>query len=235
MRGSHLPHRRGALLRLSAAAVQPPLTLARASAATQKKVMSDDFWRAVLDPSAPVPHAWPVGALGVFLLFCVPIGGGIPAGVLMARNGGLSPPTMAVLYFFSDILLAFTFEPILRVVTWLGGWLPPLARIGSWIRSLAHGPGGAQTGARGPLGLILVAFGVDPMTGRAAAAAAGHGFLPGWAMAITGDMLYFVVLMASTLWLQGVLGDERLTIGTVLFVMLVLPSLVSHFTVKAAA
>ena len=43
-------------------------------------------------------------------------------------------------------------------------------------------------------------------------------------------MLYFVVLMASTLWLQGVLGDERLTIGAVLLVMLVLPSLVRRFT-----
>jgi hypothetical protein len=41
------------------------------------------------------------------------------------------------------------------------------------------------------------------MTGRAAAKAAGHGFLPGWAIAITGDMIYFVVLMASTLWLQA--------------------------------
>jgi hypothetical protein len=72
------------------------------------------------------------------------------------------------------------------------------------------------------------------MTGRAAAAAAGHGFLPGWAIAITGDMLYFAVLMASTLWLQGVLGDERLTIGAVLFVMLVLPSLVRRFTEGAS-
>ena len=43
-------------------------------------------------------------------------------------------------------------------------------------------------------------------------------------------MLYFVVLMASTLWLQGVLGDERLTIGAVLLVMLVLPSLIRRLT-----
>jgi hypothetical protein len=188
--------------------------------------MSDEFWRALLDPSAPLPHGWPVGALGAFLLFCVPIGGGIPAGVLMARNAGVSPPAMATLYFLSDIVLAFTFEPILLVVTWLGRWVSPLARVADWIRSLARRASGAPTGARGPLGLILVAFGVDPMTGRAAAKAAGHGFLPGWAIAITGDMIYFVVLMASTLWLQGVLGDERVTMGAVLLVMLVLPSLV---------
>src|SRR5262249_42004104 len=155
--------------------------------------------------SAPLPHGWPVGALGAFLLFCVPIGGGIPAGVLMARNAGVSPPVMAVLYFFSDLVLAVTFEPILVALAGLDRWIRPLARMGTAIRALATRAGGAQTGARGPLGLVLVSFGVDPMTGRAAAAAAGHGFVPGWAIAIAGDMLYFLVLMASTLWLEGVL------------------------------
>jgi hypothetical protein len=36
--------------------------------------------------------------------------------------------------------------------------------------------------------------------------------------------------MASTLWLQGILGNERLTIGAVLLVMLVLPPLVRRLT-----
>ena len=39
-------------------------------------------------------------------------------------------------------------------------------------------------------------------------------------------MIYFLVLMASTLWLEGVLGDQRLTIGVVLVIMLVLPTIV---------
>src|SRR5262249_43810541 len=129
-----------------------------------------------------------------------------------------------------DMGLASTCEPILLVFTWLGGWIPPVARVGTWIRSVAQRAGAGQPGARGPLGLILVAFGVDPMTGRAAAAAAGHGFVQGWAIAITGDMLYFVVLMISTLWLQGVFGGERLTIGAVLLPMLVLPWLVRRLT-----
>ena len=43
-------------------------------------------------------------------------------------------------------------------------------------------------------------------------------------------MLYFLVVMASTLWLQGRLGDERLTIGAVFLVMLVLPPLVRRMT-----
>jgi len=192
--------------------------------------MSDEIWRAILDPSAPLPHGWPAGMLGAFLLFCVPIGGGIPAGVLMARAANVSPPVMMALYFVSDLVLAVTFEPVLRILSWIGRWVPPLARLGRAMRGLAMRSGGAGTGARGPLGLVLVSFGVDPMTGRAAAAAAGHGFVPGWAIAIAGDMLYFLVVMASTLWLQGRLGDERLTIGAVFLVMLVLPPLVRRMT-----
>lgn len=192
--------------------------------------MSDEIWRAILDPSAPLPHGWPAGMLGAFLLFCVPIGGGIPAGVLMARAANVAPPVMMALYFASDLVLAITFEPVLRVLTWVGRWVPPLARLGRAMRKLALRSGGAGTGARGPLGLILVSFGVDPMTGRAAAAAAGHGFVPGWAIAIAGDMLYFLVVMTSTLWLQGRLGDERLTIGAVFFLMLVLPPLIRRMT-----
>jgi hypothetical protein len=188
--------------------------------------MSDEFWRAALDPSAPLPHGWPVGALGAFLLFCVPIGGGIPAGVLMARAAGVPPPGTAVLYLLSDVVLAFTFEPVLLLLARLGRWVPVLGRMGAAVQALATRTAGAHAGARGPLGLVLVSFGVDPMTGRAAAAAAGHGFVRGWAIAIAGDMLYFVVLMASTLWLQGMFGDERITIAAVLVVMLVLPSLI---------
>ena len=83
--------------------------------------------------------------------------------------------------------------------------------------------------AGGPLALIMVAFGVDPMTGRAAAAAAGHGFVSGWSIAITGDMMYFALLMVSTLWLNDVLGDERLTIGAMLVVMLVVPGIIRRW------
>jgi hypothetical protein len=190
--------------------------------------MGDDFWRAVFDPSAPLPAGWPLGAWGAFLLFLVPIGGGIPAGVLIAHNAGVSAPVTAFLYFLSDIVLAFVYEPMLVILMALGRWIPVLGRIG---RALARGVQRTtdRAGAKGPLGLVLVSFSVDPMTGRAAAAAAGHGFLPGWTFAITGDMFYFVLLMASTLWLNGILGDERLTIGVVLVITLLLPSVMRRW------
>ncbi len=188
--------------------------------------MSDEFWRAVMDPSAPLPGGWPRGAWGAFLLFLVPVGGGIPAGVLMARDGGVSPPVMAFLYLVSDVVLAFVFEPLLWLMTRVGRLVPPLGRLVARLAGAVQAAGLRAGGARGPLGLVLVSFGVDPMTGRAAAAAAGHGFVGGWTLAIAGDMLYFALLMVSTLWLNSMVGDERLTIGVMLFVTLILPSLV---------
>ncbi|MFM7143761.1 MAG: hypothetical protein ACKO2K_17790 [Alphaproteobacteria bacterium] len=189
----------------------------------------DELQRALLDPTAPIPHGWPAGAWGVLLLFLVPIGGGIPAGVLLARDRGIAWPIMMALYFVSDVILACTFEPILRLVLLAGRSIPILGRVSAGIRTIVR-----QTTARygtkgGPLALVLIAFGVDPMTGRAAAHAAGHGFLPGWAIAITGDMFYFAVLMVSTLWLNELLGDERWTVGGMLVFMMVLPSIVRRW------
>ncbi len=195
----------------------------------------DELQRALLDPTAPIPHGWPAGASGVLLLFLVPIGGGIPAGVLLARDRGIAWPAMMALYFVSDVILACTFEPILRFVLLAGRSIPLLGRVSAAIRQVIR-----QTTARygtrgGPLALILIAFGVDPMTGRAAAHAAGHGFLPGWAIAITGDMFYFAVLMVSTLWLNDVLGDERWTVGGMLVFMMVLPSIVRRWQERSEA
>lgn len=178
--------------------------------------MSDDFLRALIDPTAPLPHDWPGGILGIFLLFCMPIGGGIPLGVIMARNAGLSPLDTAGLYLGSDVVLALTTEPMLAGLRWLSQRVPLLARIGQVFARFTGGVGLRDDGVQGPLGLILVAFSISPTTGRAAAAAAGHGFFSGWSLAIIGDMLYFGVLMATTLWVSSIFGDDRNTIGAVL-------------------
>jgi hypothetical protein len=72
----------------------------------------------------------------------------------------------------------------------------------------------------------MIAFGVDPITGRAATVAAGHGFLSGWTLAIIGDMFFFLVLMSSTLWLNNILGDGTWTAIIVMVGMMVLPGLI---------
>jgi hypothetical protein len=77
-----------------------------------------------------------------------------------------------------------------------------------------------------PRTLILISFGVDPMTGRAAAKMAGHGFMKGWLLAITGDMFYFAVIMVATLWMSRILGDGTRATLIILVVMIVVPGLI---------
>ena len=168
--------------------------------------------------------------LPVLKLFLLPVGGGIPAGVLLARANGLAWPITTVLYLVSDVILALAFEPFLRLLTTLGGKVPFLARLSTALksataRSVAHFSG---TGA-GPLSLVIIAFGVDPMTGRATALAAGHGFLTGLVFAIAGDMLYFAVIALTTLRLNSYFRDPNTTMLVVLGAMFVMPILVRYF------
>ena len=69
-------------------------------------------------------HLWNFDSLSstrdVFLLFAIPVGGGIPAGVLMAQSKGIGWAAMTLIYFVSDVVLAFLFEPILKGIGWLG-------------------------------------------------------------------------------------------------------------------
>jgi hypothetical protein len=165
-----------------------------------------------------------VSSVSVLKLFVIPVGGGIPAGVLLARRLGLAWPLMAVIYLISDLLLALLFEPLLRLGSRWGHKSRVGARVGAAFklateRSVAHFRG---TGA-GPLALVMIAFGVDPMTGRASARAAGHGVIAGWAIAIAGDMLYFGVIVVSTLGLNRYIRDPDTTMWLILAAMFLLP------------
>jgi len=168
--------------------------------------------------------------LPVLKLFIIPVGGGIPAGVLLASAKGLAWPVTTLLYLVSDLALALAFEPILRLLAAICGKIPLSARLGDALkvataRSAAHFGG---SGA-GPVTLVMIAFGVDPMTGRASALAAGHGFLAGWAFAIAGDMLYFAVIALTTLRLNSYFHDPNTTMLIVLAAMFGVPMLVRRF------
>ncbi len=168
--------------------------------------------------------------LPVLKLFLLPVGGGIPAGVMLAQAKGLAWPITTLLYLVSDVALALAFEPILRLLSILCSKIPLLARFSSVLkaataRSVTHFTG---TGA-GPIALVMIAFGVDPMTGRASALAAGHGFLSGWAFAIAGDMLYFTVIALTTLHLNSYFKDPNTTILVVLGAMFGVPMIVRYF------
>lgn len=171
--------------------------------------------------------------LAVLLLFLLPVGGGIPAGVLLARSSGLSWPTTAGLYFASDVLLALAFEPVPRLLVAGARRLPALARFRVALKAALARSVAPYAGAGvGPVSLVLIAFGVDPMTGRATALAAGHGFLAGWAFAIAGDMLYYAVIALATLRLNAYVRDPGTTIGLVLGAMIILPMLVRYLRLR---
>jgi hypothetical protein len=177
----------------------------------------------------PQPDIVPSAAnlLSVLQLFIIPVGGGIPAGVLLAKAHGMAWPVTTLLYLVSDIILAIAFEPVLRLIAIVCGKVSFLSRISAALkaataRSVSHFGG---TGA-GPVALIMIAFGVDPMTGRASALAAGHGFITGWAIAIAGDMLYFTVIAVSTLRLNAYIQDPNMTMVIILVAMFSVPILV---------
>jgi len=173
--------------------------------------------------------------LSVLKLFIIPVGGGIPAGVLLASAKGLAWPVFTLLYLVSDIFLAVAFEPVLRIIAAIMGKVPFLVRFSAALKSAtarttAHlGGSGA-----GPLSLVMISFGVDPMTGRATALAAGHGFIAGWAFAIAGDMLYFGVIALTTLHLNTYIKDPDTTMMIVLGAMFGVPYVVRFFRSRFA-
>lgn len=161
----------------------------------------------------------------VLLLFLIPIGGGIPAGVLLARSRGIDWPITMLIYLISDIILACAFEPLMLLFIKYGKRISFFNRISIAMKlmvqkTIEHYGNGSSIFA-----LIMIAFGVDPMTGRAVAVAAGHGFFVGWMIAIAGDMVYFTLLMVSTLWLKSVIGDGTWTMLIILALMMIIPSL----------
>ena len=165
--------------------------------------------------------------LAVFMLFLIPVGGGIPAGVLLASKTGIPWPVTALLYFVTDLVLACAFEPVLRLLAAAAGRVAFLARLGEALKASMDRVASHYAGVgAGPFTLVMVAFGVDPMTGRAAAMAAGHGFVAGWAIAIAGDMMYYAVIAVTTLRLSAWFKDPNTAMVIVLLGMFTVPLLV---------
>jgi len=180
------------------------------------------------DPTAPVPAGWPHGWSGVLLLFCIPLGIGIPPGVLLGQRDGLGAFVLLVLYVASDVVMATFFEPMLRVLAFVSRRVPALDRT---LRFMLHViertmPAGSLAG---PTGVVITGFGAGLPFGRAIAWAAGYGLVVSWLLSIAGDTLYYTLGMVSTLWFNGVLGDPRLAALGGIVVMLVVPMLVRRF------
>lgn len=163
----------------------------------------------------------------VFSLFLIPIGGGIPAGVLKAKDFGFHWPLMMTLYFISDVILAIVFEPAMLLFMTFSKRHPKLQKFGQLLKEAILKSTVRYGKKSGVIPLIGISFGVDPMTGRTVAMAAGHKFITGWMIAITGDMFYFALIMVSTLWLNAIIGNETITMLIILALMFILPNLFS--------
>jgi hypothetical protein len=171
-------------------------------------------------------------AWDVLLLFVVPVGGGIPAGVILAKSKSISWVLTSFLYFISDLILACVFEPLMLLFLY---WCKKNHRFEKFRKSFAAIM--TKTISRygvnpSPFNLIMITFGTDPMTGRSVAKAAGHGFVIGWALTIAGDMLFFFVIMASTLWLNQILGDGTWTVLIITALILGLPPLIEKWRAR---
>jgi uncharacterized membrane protein len=168
--------------------------------------------------STSISNAW-----DVFLLFAIPIGGGIPAGVILAKSRGFSWQIMTFLYFISDVLLACAFEPTMKLFVYAGKKYPPLGKANETIKNAVHKTISKYGVNPGPILLVTIAFGTDPMTGRAATRMAGHGFISGWALAILGDLFFYALIMISTLMLNNILGDGTATAVIIMVLMMFVP------------
>jgi hypothetical protein len=51
-------------------------------------------------------------------------------------------------------------------------------------------------------------------------------------IAIAGDMLYFLLIMSSTLWLKSVIGDGTWTMVIIFALMMILPNIIKRFQKK---
>jgi hypothetical protein len=165
----------------------------------------------------------------IFLLFSVPIGGGMPAGVLLAKSRGMGWLAMTILYFISDVVLALWFEPLIRLIAMASKHFQFLAKMREVFKKSTDMTIARYGAKPGPIALVGIAFGVDPMTGRTAALAAGHHFILGWVFAILGDMLFFGVIAISTLCLNNILGDGTWTAIIIMALMLGIPPLIRRF------
>lgn len=169
------------------------------------------------------------GVWGVFALFLIPIGGGIPAGVILAQSRGIGWPIMMLLYFLSDVVLACVFEPLIYLFVRYAKNSSFLSRWADAYKESLRKTGFKYGISSGPFALVVFSFGVDPMTGRVAALTAGHGFFSGWAIAICGDMFFFALIMVSTLWLNSILGDGTWTAVIIMIAMIGVPILIDRW------
>lgn len=176
---------------------------------------------------------FPGGAIGLVLaLFFAPIGPGIPAGVLLARHIALAPAATFGLYALSDAVAAMVCHPLFTLMRRHGRRVKPIRWIGR--RMLSFAMIGVRPPERAGVGPALsriatVGFGVDIYTAGMLATGLPVPPLSGWLSAIIGDLLWFAVLLGTSVLAAGIADDDRF-IGVVMIIaMIALPRVARRF------
>ncbi len=169
----------------------------------------------------------------VFALFWAPIGPGIPAGVLLARHAGLNPLVTLALYALSDVLGACVCHPMfvglrglarrVPALRWLGQRLMKVAMFGARVPTAADLDVGVKGLAPALFRIGTVGFGLDVYHGGMLVAGLPVPRLLGWAAAIAGDLVWFAVLLVTSIATAAVVDDDRVVAVVVLIAMFVLP------------
>ena len=177
-------------------------------------------------------HHFPGGpAMLVLALFFAPIGPGIPAGVLLARHVPLNPGVTFALYTVSDVVAAIVCTPVfaflrrharrVRPIRWLGQRMLALAMLG--VR--AEREGFSATLPR----IATVGFGVDVYTAGLLATSLRVPHLRGWAAAIAGDLVWFALLLATSLAAASIVDDDRFVLLVMVIAMIAIPRIARRF------
>jgi hypothetical protein len=189
----------------------------------------------MVDPErlAQAAELFPGGVVGlVFMLFWAPIGPGIPAGVLLAVHAKLPPLLTFSLYTLSDTLGACICHPLYQVLRRWGGRVPALRALGQRLMKLAligTRPPRAEdlASGRGTLPALFrigtIGFGADVYTAGMLVAGLPVPRLAGWGAAIVGDLIWFAMLLVTTLATAQVTDRSWVQLVVMVVVMFVVP------------
>jgi hypothetical protein len=114
----------------------------------------------------------------------------------------------------------------------VGQRLMRLATLGTGISPEAMADQ-APGGSRGTLPLLFrigtVGFGVDVYTAGFVATGLGIPRVPGWASAIAGDLIWFGLLLGTSMAAASVVDDDRVIAVAMVVAMLVIPRIARRF------
>jgi hypothetical protein len=172
-------------------------------------------------------------AVLVFALFWAPVGPGIPAGVLLARHVGLNPLITITLYALSDVLGACVCHPLFAglrrlarrvpALRWLGQRLMKVAMFGARMPTAEDLQVGVKGLAPALFRIGTVGFGLDVYHGGMLVAGLPVPRILGWGAAISGDLVWFALLLVTSIATAAVVDDDRVQFVVMLVAMFVLP------------